>query len=133
MLEVKNLTKSYGAKKAVQNLSFTIQDGDIMGFVGRNGAGKTTTLKSCLGIITIDSGEIYLDGVSIRQNPAACKKHMAYVPDNPQLDEYMTGTQYLNFICDIYEVSSQNRMQSIQRLSHAFRMEEHLKHLISSY
>ncbi len=133
MLEVKNLTKSYGAKKAVQNLSFTIQDGDIMGFVGRNGAGKTTTLKSCLGIITIDSGEIYLDGVSIRQNPAACKKHMAYVPDNPQLDEYMTGTQYLNFICDIYEVSSQNRMQSIQRLSHTFRMEEHLKHLISSY
>ncbi len=133
MLEVRNLTKTYGTKKAVQNLSFTIQDGDIMGFIGRNGAGKTTTLKSCLGIINIDSGEIYLDGVSIRQNPAACKKHMAYVPDNPQLDEYMTGIQYLNFICDIYEVSSQNRMQSIQRLSHAFHMEEHLKHLISSY
>ena len=93
-------------QKAVSNLSFVVEDGDIMGFIGKNGAGKTTTLKACLGIIGIDEGEILLDGTSVLKEPMACKRKMAYVPDNPQLDEYMTGLQYLNFICDIYEVPS---------------------------
>lgn len=90
MLQIKNLSKSYGAKKAVSNLSFVVEDGDIMGFIGKNGAGKTTTLKACLGIIGIDEGEILLDGTSVLKEPMACKRKMAYVPDNPQLDEYMS-------------------------------------------
>ena len=94
MLQIKNLSKSYGAKKAVSNLSFVVEDGDIMGFIGKNGAGKTTTLKACLGIIGIDEGEILLDETSVLKEPMACKRKMAYVPDNPQLDEYMTGLQY---------------------------------------
>lgn len=133
MLEIRNLSKTFGTKTAVDQLSFTVEDGDIMGFIGKNGAGKTTTLKSCLGIIGIDSGGIFLDGVSIIQNPIACKKIMAYVPDNPQLDEYMTGIQYLNFICDIYEISYKERRQSIERLSYEFQMEKYLSSLISSY
>ena len=133
MLEIKNLSKTFGTKLAVDRLSFTVEDGDIMGFVGENGAGKTTTLKSCLGIIGIDCGEILLDGISITKKPIACKKKMAYVPDNPQLDEYMTGIQYLNFICDIYETPYKERKKTIERLSCEFQMEKHLKSLISSY
>ena len=98
MLEIRNLSKSYGEKKAVCNLNLIVEDGDIMGFIGKNGAGKTTTLKSCLGIVGIDKGEILLDGVSILKEPIVCKKKMAYVPDNPQLDEYMTGIQYLKLV-----------------------------------
>lgn len=104
-----------------------------MGFIGKNGAGKTTTLKSCLGIVGIDKGEILLDGVSILKEPIVCKKKMAYVPDNPQLDEYMTGIQYLNFIADIYAVPSQNRKYIIEKLASTFQMEPHLNSLISSY
>ena len=133
MLEIRNLSKAYGTKIAVNNLSFTVEDGDIMGFIGKNGAGKTTTLKSCLGLIKIDSGEILLDGVSIMKNSILCKKKMAYVPDNPQLDEYLTGIQYLNFICDVYEVSQKERIQSISKLSQVFQMQTHLNSLISSY
>ena len=133
MLEIRNLSKTFETKIAVDRLSFTVEDGDIMGFIGKNGAGKTTTLKSCLGIIGIDSGEIFLDGISIIQNPIACKKKTAYVPDNPQLDEYMTGIQYLNFICDIYETPYRERKQSIERLSCEFQMEKYLNSLISSY
>ena len=133
MLEIKNLAKTFGTKIAVDRLSFTVEDSDIMGFIGKNGAGKTTTLKSCLGIIGMDCGEILLDGISITQKPIACKKKMAYVPDNPQLDEYMTGIQYLNFICDIYETPYKERKKSIERLSCEFQMEKHLKALISSY
>ena len=117
MLQIKNLSKSYGAKKAVSNLSFVVEDGDIMGFIGKNGAGKTTTLKACLGIIGIDEGEILLDGTSVLKEPLACKQKMAYVPDNPQLDEYMTGLQYINFICDIYEVPSKMRKQNFEKLA----------------
>ena len=126
MLQIKNLSKSYGAKKAVSNLSFVVEDGDIMGFIGKNGAGKTTTLKACLGIIGIDEGEILLDGTSVLKEPMACKRKMAYVPDNPQLDEYMTGLQYLNFICDIYEVPSKMRKQNFEKLASAFQMGPHL-------
>lgn len=133
MLEIKKFSKSYGTKKAVSNLSLAVEDGDIMGFIGKNGAGKTTTLKACLGIIDIDEGEIFLDGVSVRENPVACKKKMAYVPDNPRLDEYMTGLQYLNFICDVYEVPSRIRKQNFELLTSAFRMKPYLNNLISSY
>lgn len=133
MLEIRNLSKTFGTKTAIDRLSFTVGNGDIMGFIGKNGAGKTTTFKSCLGIIGIDSGEIFLDGISIIQNPIACKKKMAYIPDNPQPDEYMTGIQYLNFICDIYETPYKERRQSIERLSCEFQMDKYLNSLISSY
>lgn len=133
MLEVNNLSKSYGDKKGVCDLSMTVEDGDIMGFIGKNGAGKTTTLKCCLGIISFDQGEVLLDGVSILKSPVACKKMMAYVPDNPVLDEYMTGIQYLNFIDNIYRVPLKERKQEIERLAAAFQMEHHLNSLISSY
>ena len=132
MLEIRNLSKSYGEKKAVCNLNLIVEDGDIMGFIGKNGAGKTTTLKSCLGIVGIDKGEILLDGVSILKEPIVCKKKMAYVPDNPQLDEYMTGIQYLNFIADIYAVPSQNRKYIIEKLASTFQMEPHLNSLINN-
>ena len=133
MLQIKNLSKNYGTKNAVCNLSLVVENGDIMGFIGKNGAGKTTTLKACLGIISINDGEILLDGTSVLKEPIACKRKMAYVPDNPQLDEYMTGLQYLNFICDIYEVPSQKRKQKFERLTSAFQMEPYLNNLISSY
>lgn len=133
MLQIKNLSKNYGTKKAVCNLSLVVENGDIMGFIGKNGAGKTTTLKACLGIISINDGEILLDGTSVLKEPIACKRKMAYVPDNPQLDEYMTGLQYLNFICDIYEIPSQKRKQKFERLTSAFQMEPYLNNLISSY
>ena len=133
MLEIKNLSKSYGAKKAVYDLSMTIDDGDIMGFIGKNGAGKTTTLKCCLGIIRCEKGEILLDGKSVLKAPTDCKKKMAYVPDNPILDEYMTGIQYLNFIDNVYGVPVRERKQAIETLAATFQMEQHLNSLISSY
>ena len=104
MLNIQHLTKIYGGKKAVDDLSLHIRPGEIYGFIGHNGAGKTTTLKSCCGILQFDSGDILVDGVSIRKDPLACKKRMAYIPDNPDLYEYMTGIQYLNFIADVFGV-----------------------------
>ena len=133
MLEIKNLTKNYCQINVVNNICLTIEDGDIMGFIGRNGAGKTTTLKSCLGIIDIDKGDIILDGVSVLKEPVLCKKKMAYVPDNPRLDEYMTGIQYLNFISDIYEIPERERRELISRIASAFEMKKNLNSLISSY
>lgn len=133
MLEIKNLTKNYCQINVVNNICLTIEDGDIMGFIGRNGAGKTTTLKSCLGIIDIDIGDIILDGVSVLKEPVLCKKKMAYVPDNPRLDEYMTGIQYLNFISDIYEIPERERRELISRIASAFEMKKNLNSLISSY
>ena len=114
MLEIKNLTKIYpNGKKAVSDLSITIEDGDLYGFIGKNGAGKTTTLKACLTIHDYDTGDILLNGVSIKSAPTECKKLMAYVPDTPILDPYLTGLQYLNFICDIYSVSKEKRQQKV--------------------
>lgn len=133
MLEIKNFSKKYGDKEAVSHLSFVVNDGDIMGFVGKNGAGKTTTLKACMGIITITEGDILLDGISVVKEPIVCKRKMAYVPDTPRLEEYMTGMQYLNFVCDIYQISAKERKQNIERLIHAFQMEPHISGLISSY
>ena len=107
MLKISHVTKSYGEKKAVDDLSLHIQPGEIYGFIGHNGAGKTTTLKSVVGILQFDQGEIYIDGKSIKEDPLGCKRETAYIPDNPDLYEYMTGIQYLNFIADIFGVDEQ--------------------------
>ena len=104
MLNIQHLTKAYGDKKAVDDLSLHIAPGEIYGFIGHNGAGKTTTLKSIVGILQFDSGEITIDGISIKADPLACKRKIAYIPDNPDLYEFMTGIQYLNFIADIFGV-----------------------------
>ncbi len=98
MLKITNLTKTYGEKKAVDNLSLHISPGEIYGFIGHNGAGKTTTIKACTGIMQFDAGEIFIDGTSIKSDPITCKKKLAYIPDNPDLYEFMTGIKYLNFI-----------------------------------
>ena len=107
MLEIKNLTKSYGTKKAVDDLCLTICAGEIYGFIGHNGAGKTTTLKACMGLIDFDMGEIYINGISVKENPMECKRLTAYIPDNPDLYEFLTGIKYLNFIADVFGVGSE--------------------------
>ena len=109
MLKIEHLTKTYGDKKAVDDLSLHIQPGEIYGFIGHNGAGKTTTIKSACGILQYDRGEIYVDGISIREDPLACKAKIAYIPDNPDLYEFMTGIQFLNFVSDIFSVSAKDR------------------------
>ena len=134
MLEIKNLTKIYpNGKKAVSNLSMTVADGDLFGFIGKNGAGKTTTLKACLTIHDFTSGDILLNGMSIKSAPLECKKKMSYVPDSPILETYLTGLQYLNFICDIYDVSTHTRRKRIYDLSERLGMKDKLNDLISSY
>ena len=106
MLRITNFTKMYGDKKAVDNLSLEINPGEICAFIGHNGAGKTTTLKACMGILGFDEGEIIVDGMSIRENPIECKKILAYIPDNPELYDYLSGIKYLNFIADVYGVDA---------------------------
>ena len=134
MLEIKNLTKIYpNGKKAVSNLSMTVADGDLCGFIGKNGAGKTTTLKACLTIHDFETGDILLNGLSIKSAPTECKRKMAYVPDTPILETYLTGLQYLNFICDIYEVPTHTRRKRIDYLSNCLGMNNKLNDLISSY
>ena len=118
MLEIRNLTKTYkGGKTAVADLSLTVHSGDIYGFIGHNGAGKTTTIKSIVGIHDFDKGEILVDGKSVLTQPLACKQVLAYIPDNPDIYEYLTGIQYLNFIADIYKVSKKDREERIRRES----------------
>lgn len=117
MLKIEHLTKAYGEKKAVDDLSLHIRQGEIYGFIGHNGAGKTTTIKACCGILQFDSGEIYVDGISIKENPLACKEKIAYIPDNPDLYDYMTGIQYLNFIADVFRVSAQERKERIKKFA----------------
>lgn len=134
MLQIKNLTKRYkGGKAAVSNLSLDIQAGDIYGFIGHNGAGKTTTIKAVVGIIDFDEGEIIIDGESICNNPINCKKKIAYIPDNPDLYEHLTGIQYLNFVGDIFGVSAKDREEKIRRYSNDFEITSVLGDLISSY
>lgn len=134
MLQIKNLTKRYkGGKAAVSNLSLDIQAGDIYGFIGHNGAGKTTTIKAVVGIIDFDEGEIIIDGESIRNNPINCKKKIAYIPDNPDLYEHLTGIQYLNFVGDIFGVSAKDREEKIRRYANDFEITSVLGDLISSY
>ena len=133
MLEIEHLTKQYGEKKAVDDLSLTIMPGDIYAFIGHNGAGKTTTLKSVAGILQFDSGEIRIDGSSIREQPVECKKKLAYIPDNPDLYEYMTGIQYLNFIGDIFAVPAGQRQERIRKYADMFELTGDLAQTVSSY
>ena len=115
MLNIQHLTKTYGDKKAVDDLSLHIAPGEIYGFIGHNGAGKTTTLKSVVGILQFDNGEIYIDGTSITADPLKCKKEIAYIPDNPDIYEFMTGIKYLNFVADIFGVSAADRQEKIRK------------------
>lgn len=133
MLKIENFTKKYGDKTAVSQLDLTIGKGEIYGFIGHNGAGKTTTIKAVAGILGFEEGQIYIDGVSVKEDPIACKKKMAYIPDNPDLYEFMTGIQYLNFIADIYGVSSEVRQERINRYAEKFEMKKNLAMGISSY
>lgn len=133
MLRIENLTKIYGSKKAVDGLSLHIQAGEIYGFIGHNGAGKTTTLKACCGILRFEEGEIYVDGVSIRENPMACKAKIAYIPDNPELYAFMSGTQYLNFIADIFNIETGVRRARIEKYANALGLTADLAQPISAY
>lgn len=133
MLEIKHLTKTYSGKKAVDDLSLTIGAGEIYGFIGHNGAGKTTTLKSVCGILAFDSGEITIDGHSVKDEPFECKKLLAYIPDNPDLYEYMSGIKYLNFIADIFGVSKQARESDIAKYSDMLGLTGDLASPISGY
>ena len=133
MLKIENLTKTYGHKKAVDDLSLHIESGSIYGFIGHNGAGKTTTLKAIVGIMNFDSGDIYIDGKSIKKDALACKKIMAYIPDNPDLYEYLTGLKYLNFICDVYGVDQEKRTERIKKYSDMFELSDSLGEVISAY
>ena len=133
MLKIENLTKTYGQKKAVDNLSLEIENGHIYGFIGHNGAGKTTTLKSIAGIMKFDQGNIYIDNKSIKEEPLACKKVMAYIPDNPDLYEYLTGIKYLNFIADVYGVSQAERTDRIKKYGDMFELTDSLGEPISAY
>ncbi|MDY3827699.1 MAG: ABC transporter ATP-binding protein [Clostridium sp.] len=134
MLEIKNLTKIYkNGKKAVDNLSLTVKNGDIYGFIGHNGAGKTTTIKSIVGIHEFEEGSILIDGVSIKDKPLQCKQNLAYIPDNPDLYEYLTGIQYLNFIADVFNISDSDRKERIEKEAKDFGIFDVLGNLISSY
>ncbi len=132
MLKIEHLTKQYGTKKAVDDLSLHIQKGEIYGFIGHNGAGKTTTLKAIVGIHSFDEGEIYVDGISIKNDPIGCKKILAYIPDNPDLYEYMTARQYINFIADIFEVGME-RFEKIEKYAKLFSIENELDQPIASF
>lgn len=133
MLNIQHLTKTYGEKKAVDDLSLHIQKGEIYGFIGHNGAGKTTTIKACCGILQFDSGEIAIDGVFVRQDPIACKQKLAYLPDNPDLYEYMSGIQFLNFVADIFRVPQADRQERIHRYADLFELTGDLAQPISAY
>ncbi len=133
MLKIENLTKCYDEKKALDDLSLHICPGEIYGFIGHNGAGKTTTLKACAGILQFDAGEIMIDGISIKNEPFACKKKIAYIPDNPDIYEFMTGIQFLNFVADIFAVSAKDRKERIRKYADAFELTAELGQSISSY
>ena len=133
MLKINNLTKRYGDKKAVDNLSLHIQKGEIYGFIGHNGAGKTTTIKSCCGILNFDEGDILVDGVSIKDDPLSCKKKIAYIPDNPDLYEFLSGIKYLNFVADVFGVSRQDREERISKYADMFELTKDLAQPINAY
>ena len=133
MLKIDHLTKAYGEKKAVDDLSLHIQPGELYGFIGHNGAGKTTTLKAVAGILQFDAGEIIVNGKSIRTQPLDCKRDMAYIPDNPDLYEYMTGIKYLNFIADIFGVDAQTRQERIRKYADLFELTADLAQPIAAY
>jgi len=133
MLKIEGLTKKYGDVKAVDNLSLHIAPGEIYGFIGHNGAGKTTTIKSVVGILKFDEGEVYVDGISVKDKPLECKKIIAYIPDNPDLYEFMTGIQYLNFVADIFAVGAEERAERIKKYADMFELTEDLAQPLSAY
>lgn len=133
MIEIKEVTKKYGEKLAVDNVSFTVNDGDVFAFIGHNGAGKTTLIKSIVGIHDFDSGDILIDGMSIKKQPVECKKLMAFVPDNPETYEHMKAIDYINFICDMYEVDESVRKTNIKKYANLFGMEDKLNDTIDSF
>ena len=133
MLRIEHLTKVFGEKKAVDDLSLHIEPGEIYGFIGHNGAGKTTTLKSAVGILRFEEGDIFIDGVSVKDDPLSCKGKLAYIPDNPDLYAFMTGIKYLNFIADIYGVPADVRQERIRTYADSFELTESLAQPISAY
>lgn len=133
MLKIQHLTKVYGTKKAVDDLSLHIQSGEIYGFIGHNGAGKTTTLKSVVGILQFDSGEIYINGKSIKEDPLGCKSDTAYIPDNPDLYDYMSGIKYLNFVADIFGINEKECNERIHKYADMFEITSDLAQPISAY
>ena len=133
MLDIQHLTKTYGEKKAMDDLSLHIAPVEIYGFIGHNGAGKTTTLKSVVGILQFDQGEITIGGKSIKTDPLACKRLLAYIPDNPDLYDYMTGIKYLNFIADVFGVDAQTRRERIRTYADTFELTGDLAQPIAAY
>lgn len=133
MLRINNLTKIYGTKKAVDDLTLHIQPGEIYGFIGHNGAGKTTTLKAAAGILDYDSGEIFIDGKNVREQPIECKRVTAYIPDNPDLYEFMSGIKYLNFIADIFGIGAAERTERIDKYATLFGLTDDLAQPIAAY
>ena len=133
MLKIAHLTKTFGEKKAVDDLSLEIAPGEIYGFIGHNGAGKTTTLKSVVGIQQFDAGEITIGGISLKKDPLACKRQLAYIPDNPDLYDFMTGIKYLNFIADIFGVSASDRQERIRNYADLFELTDDLAQPIAAY
>ncbi len=133
MLKIEHLTKTYGEKKAVDDLSLHIQKGEIYGFIGHNGAGKTTTIKSCCGILTFDEGEIFIGGSSVKTDPLTCKRKLAYIPDNPDLYEFLSGIKYLNFIADVFQVDKETREAKIKELADMFELTADLAQPVSAY
>ena len=133
MLTIEHLTKIYGEKKAVDDLSLHIAPGEVYGFIGHNGAGKTTTLKSVVGILQFDEGEITIDGHSVKAEPLVCKRELAYIPDNPDLYDFMTGIKYLNFVADIFGVGAAERQERIRKYADAFELTEDLAQPIAAY
>ena len=133
MLRIEHYTKKYGDKVAVNDLSLHIRPGELYGFIGHNGAGKTTTIKACCGILDFDEGEIYINGTSIKEDPIACKRQIAYLPDNPDLYDYMSGIKFLNFVADIFGVPAAERREKIDRYSEAFELTADLAQPVSAY
>ena len=133
MIKISNVTKKYGDKRALDNVSFEVGDGEIFAFIGHNGAGKTTLIKAIVGIHDFDEGEILINSKSIIKEPVACKKEMAYVPDNPELYENMRAIQYINFICDMYEVDLERRKKNIKKYAEMFEMSQNLNDTIDSF
>ena len=133
MIEIKNVTKKYGDKTAIKDISFDVKNGEIFGFIGHNGAGKTTMIKSLVGILNFDNGDILINNKSIKEDPIACKLEMAYVPDNPDLYENMKAIDFINFVCDMYETEENVRKENIEKYSKMFEMENKLNDDISSF
>lgn len=134
MIGIKNVSKTYdGKKKAINNLSFEVKDGEIFAFIGHNGAGKTTSIKSLVGILSFEEGDILINNKSIKEDPIGCKLDMAYVPDNPDLYENMSAIDFINFVCDMYDTSLETRKENIKKYAKMFEIEDKLKDDISSF